>query len=191
MSTLIKLNVGGVTYLTSKDTLMRYQETFLYGLVSGNYDSLKIEDSYFIDRDGQIFIYILNFLRNGDNWVPPTDIDKVNQILTEAKFYCLEPLVKYLEEIIKAPVIPKTHFDIIYYNDLTLACTENAPDAIKILISKHKILISKHKEYDPFDIALYKLFDLVEKENYVLVTGFARPHKSSWKDAHRFVFRQK
>lgn len=47
-------------------------------------DSLK--QHYFIDRDGQMFRHILNFVRNG-RLLLPDDFSDVELLLEEAKYY--------------------------------------------------------------------------------------------------------
>ncbi|KAI1694659.1 BTB/POZ domain-containing protein [Ditylenchus destructor] len=63
----VRLNVGGKTFQTSKDTLSRFPESFLACLVNGALPSEKDETGAFlIDRDPQHFRAILNYLRNGE-----------------------------------------------------------------------------------------------------------------------------
>ena len=48
---VIKLNVGGVLFITSRDTLMREKDTMLEVMFSGRHRNETLEDgSYFIDR---------------------------------------------------------------------------------------------------------------------------------------------
>jgi hypothetical protein len=92
-SSIIELNVGGTYYTTSKATLCS-QESMLKSLFRFPlvYDQQK---RLFIDRDGQHFRYILNFLR--DNYIDiPTDPIVQNELLREAQYYCLDNLVRFL-----------------------------------------------------------------------------------------------
>ena len=60
----IKLNIGGHLYITSTLTLTRDPQSMLATMFSGRHSVKKEEDgSYFIDRDGTHFRYILNYLR--------------------------------------------------------------------------------------------------------------------------------
>eukprot|EP01084_Bolivina_argentea_P230824 389408_1 len=52
----IELNIGGIKYESTLSTLCKYSNSTLCKLILNNI--------YFIDRDGFIFKYILNFLRN-------------------------------------------------------------------------------------------------------------------------------
>jgi len=66
---LMDLNVGGTHYTTSHSTLTKYSESMLGVMFSGRHDieSMKCSDgSFFIDRDGSRFKYILDYLRDGE-----------------------------------------------------------------------------------------------------------------------------
>lgn len=93
-SSIIELNVGGTHYTTSKATLCSQdsmlKSLFHFPLV---YDQQK---RIFIDRDGQHFRYILNFLR--DHYIDiPIDPIVQNELLREAQYYCLDNLVQFLQ----------------------------------------------------------------------------------------------
>uniref|UniRef100_A0A4W3JIT2 BTB domain-containing protein n=1 Tax=Callorhinchus milii TaxID=7868 RepID=A0A4W3JIT2_CALMI len=65
MSKPVTLNVGGRLYSTSLTTLTRYPESMLGSMFSGAMPtSSDSQGNYFIDRDGEMFRYILNFLRS-------------------------------------------------------------------------------------------------------------------------------
>lgn len=83
----IRLNVGGVIYTTSKQTLAQYPESMLESLVSGRFAAEALEDgSIFIDRDGTHFGIILNALRTGDLIIPPGFHD-FEALAKEIEFY--------------------------------------------------------------------------------------------------------
>jgi hypothetical protein len=63
--TFVKINVGGHMFETSKSTLCRIPDTFFTALLSGAYKTDTLEDgSFFIDRDGEHFGYILEYMRD-------------------------------------------------------------------------------------------------------------------------------
>ncbi len=101
----IKLDIGGHNYTTSINTLRRDSESMLAAMFSGRHELKKESDgSYFIDRDGTYFRYILNFLRDGyiDAGTLPTDNVTLKELLREAKYYQLTALVTFLEEKLQA-----------------------------------------------------------------------------------------
>ncbi|XP_068727381.1 uncharacterized protein [Montipora capricornis] len=95
----VKLNVGGKIYSTTLDTLRKDPDSMLCAMFSGRHE-LKpdAEDgAYFIDRDGKLFRYILNYLRDGDLHLPD---DKITgqELLKEAKFYQVQGIIDLLKE---------------------------------------------------------------------------------------------
>ena len=69
----------------------------LHAMFSGKFDSKPSEDgSYFIDRDGTHFRYILNYLRTGQ-LVVPEDNTVRRELLTEAEFYQVEGIIDELK----------------------------------------------------------------------------------------------
>ncbi len=66
MSDIIELNVGGRHYTTYQSTLEKYPDKFLAALVSDRWETKDKDGRYFIDRDGDMFAHVLNFLRTGN-----------------------------------------------------------------------------------------------------------------------------
>ena len=95
--TRIKLDIGGHIYTTSVLTLTKDPQSMLAAMFSGRHSVKKEDDgSYFIDRDGTHFRYILNYLRDGGfkDGALPSDILK--ELQTEAEYYQLSGLVDLL-----------------------------------------------------------------------------------------------
>ena len=67
--------------------------SMLHAMFSGRFDTKPSEDgSYFIDRDGTHFRYILNYLRTGQ-LIVPQDRTVCREILAEAEFYQVEEIM--------------------------------------------------------------------------------------------------
>jgi len=97
---IISLNVGGLNYCTTLETLTK-GENMLASMFSGRMGVLKdATGAYFIDRDGQLFSHILNFLRT--NSVVVESLYMAKRLLPEAEFYAIEDLISYLKEEIKS-----------------------------------------------------------------------------------------
>lgn len=61
----IKLNVGGQIFVTSITTLTKDPDSLLARMFGPNGTAVPEADgSYFIDRDGTYFRYVLNYLRD-------------------------------------------------------------------------------------------------------------------------------
>ncbi|XP_071499863.1 BTB/POZ domain-containing protein KCTD21-like [Diadema antillarum] len=92
MASYVGLNVGGTIYETSEMTLTSQPESFFTSLLSGNFTSARDErGNYRIDRDGKIFRYILNYLRDNE-LILPEGFNKLALLEREADFYQLQSL---------------------------------------------------------------------------------------------------
>ena len=80
--------------------------SMLHAMFSSRFDTKPGEDgSYFIDRDGTHFRYILNYLRTGELIVPDDEIIR-RELLAEARFYQIEGMIIELEPTPAADPIP-------------------------------------------------------------------------------------
>ncbi|UKK02775.1 hypothetical protein MACK_002872 [Theileria orientalis] len=112
---LINLNIGGTKYTTTLSTLEKDKNSTLYKYVYHTLNGLPLPGSdsnyngyfnftdsnsggimeIFVDRDGKIFQYILNFLRDGV-LICPEDNFTYRSLLSDASFYGLRSLEKIL-----------------------------------------------------------------------------------------------
>ncbi|MCJ8743652.1 hypothetical protein PDJAM_G00096620, partial [Pangasius djambal] len=94
----VHIDVGGQMYTSSLATLTKYPESRIGRLFDGTepivLDSLK--QHYFIDRDGHMFRYILNFLRTSKLLIPD-DFKDYCLLYEEAQYFQLQPLQAELE----------------------------------------------------------------------------------------------
>jgi hypothetical protein len=93
------LDVGGEKYTTTVESLTREKDTFFTALFSKQWQPERDRDdkSIFIDRNGKIFTYILEYLRT--NVVPPNvmkDETLLHSILLEAEYFRLHHLASVL-----------------------------------------------------------------------------------------------
>ncbi|XP_071507300.1 uncharacterized protein [Diadema antillarum] len=93
MASYVGLNVGGRIYETSEMTLTSQPESFFTLLLSGNPTSAIRDErgNYRIDRDGDIFRYILNYLRD-NKLILPEGFNELALLEREADFYQLPSL---------------------------------------------------------------------------------------------------
>lgn len=95
----VHIDVGGTIFTSSLETLTRYPDSCLSKLFNGTIpivlDTLK--QHYFIDRDGKLFRYILNFMRYGVLALPD-HFTELPALLEEARYFELNTLVNAIEE---------------------------------------------------------------------------------------------
>nr|CAD7425684.1 unnamed protein product [Timema monikensis] len=95
----VRLNVGGTYFLTTKTTLSRDPNSFLYRLCQEDSDLISDRDetgAYLIDRDPTYFSPILNYLRHG-KLVINKDLAEEG-VLEEAEFYNITELIRLVKE---------------------------------------------------------------------------------------------
>ncbi|CAF3040743.1 unnamed protein product [Rotaria sp. Silwood2] len=93
----VKLNVGNHLFLTSFDTLTK-EDTMFKAMFSGRMEVVQDSEGWvLIDRDGKHFNVILNYLRDGTINLPECT-QTLNELLNEAKFYCIESLIDLIEQ---------------------------------------------------------------------------------------------
>ena len=91
-----KLNVGGHFFTTSIQTLTKDPNSMLAAMFSGKFEMKPCEDgSFFIDRDGTHFRFILNYLRTGELTLPK-GITFLEELLKEAEFYQIQGMIHEL-----------------------------------------------------------------------------------------------
>ena len=96
-SSTVELNVGGQRFTTSVQTLSKDPNSMLSAMFSGRFEMKPSKDgSFFIDRDGTHFRFILNYLRNGELIVPQGDTF-LRELEAEAKFYQLQGILDELK----------------------------------------------------------------------------------------------
>lgn len=96
---VVDLNVGGVFYTTAVSTLVQAQPSLLADRFSGRLDPLPKDSKgrYFIDRDGVLFRYVLDYLRDGRLSLPESFREK-ERLRLEAAYYRLDGLADRLRE---------------------------------------------------------------------------------------------
>jgi hypothetical protein len=91
----IKLNVGGIKYETTLNTITSNTDSMLANMFSGRHP-MKLNDDgyYFIDRDGDIFKYVIKFLRDKKLNIDDIDILTIKNIKDEAEYFQIEGLIE-------------------------------------------------------------------------------------------------
>ena len=96
---VVRLNVGGTLFETSKTTL-RQGGAFFERLLSGDFNDFDESGVAFIDRDPAYFRCILQYMRSGGLELP--EPLTVQGLLAEAQFFLVEGLIQRLQARIAA-----------------------------------------------------------------------------------------
>ncbi|XP_074843664.1 potassium channel regulatory protein [Carettochelys insculpta] len=95
---LAVLNVGGLIFTTWASTLQRFPESRLARMLNGNDHEFRlVNGQFFVDRDGTLFNYILDFLRTLQLSLP-ADFSDYQRLQREANFYELHSLADLLNQ---------------------------------------------------------------------------------------------
>ncbi|CAM9927845.1 unnamed protein product [Ectocarpus fasciculatus] len=99
---IVRLNVGGKKFLTSRSTIMQAGNCMLASMFRGKFNMETDEEGFaFIDRDGERFRHVLNFLRCSS--LPSFDEAwRYEEIMEEADFYAIEELRELCERQLAA-----------------------------------------------------------------------------------------
>lgn len=97
-SDIIELNVGGVHYTTSLKTLTKDKQSKLQDIFGENLTSVTkdAKGRYFLDRDGVLFRYILDYLRD-EAISLPEGFRENGRLRKEAEYFNLNGLIKNMD----------------------------------------------------------------------------------------------
>jgi hypothetical protein len=101
----VELNIGGYRFETSVQTLRRLPHTFFDAYFSGRYaQDICLDGSIFVDRDGEHFGHVLEYMRDGvvsvaDAGACP-NVSLLRALKREFRYYCIELVAD-------APVVPE------------------------------------------------------------------------------------
>lgn len=101
-NTIIHLNVGGVHFTTLLGTLRKFPESMLAQQFSGNSvylprDTRDASNPFFLDRNGEVFGLLLDYLRSGVLLVPRDPLGYCN-LRREATYWRL-PIASQLPQV--------------------------------------------------------------------------------------------
>jgi hypothetical protein len=91
----VELNIGGCRFQTSVQTLRRVPHTFFDAYFSGRYaQDVCLDGSIFVDRDGEHFGHVLEYMRDGVVSVAEAgarpSVSLLRALKREFGFYCIE-----------------------------------------------------------------------------------------------------
>ncbi|OPJ67134.1 potassium channel regulatory protein [Patagioenas fasciata monilis] len=95
---VVVLSVGGVRFVTRASTLQQFPESRLARMLNHDDQEFKlVNGEFFVDRDGTLFSYIMDFLRTLQVSLP-TDFSDYQRLQREAEFYGLYLLADVLSQ---------------------------------------------------------------------------------------------
>lgn len=99
---VVELNVGGVSYTTTLETLKSQPDSQLYAIFTGREAIQKdAKNRYFLDKDGVLFRYVLDFLRDG-NIILPECFRERERLMKEAEKLQLHGMVEAIHREIRS-----------------------------------------------------------------------------------------
>ncbi|XP_063474582.1 potassium channel regulatory protein [Symphalangus syndactylus] len=109
---LVTLNLGGKIFTTRFSMIKQFPASRLACMLDGRDQEFKmVGDQIFVDRDGDLFSFILDFLRT-HQLLLPTDFSDYLRLQREALFYELRSLVDLLNPYLlqPRPALVEVHF---------------------------------------------------------------------------------
>jgi len=109
---IVRLNVGGKCFITNRGTLtgVHARGSMLEAMFSERNLDLSCpfdnEGTYFIDRDGKLFRFILFFLRSGIIPLQP-NFAELELLIKEAEYFLLDHMVEQLREVSASSTLKK------------------------------------------------------------------------------------
>ncbi len=141
---IVSLNIGGCVYTSSRFTLSRYPKSLFVSLFDDEKDWTKDKDGqYWIDGNGEMFRYVLDFLRRG-SLVVPDDFKDFDLLEKEADFYKLPEMTKAIHDKKGNNTVGQHNTDIEQgeYIAVEYYMPNRAPDQ-KVHISGPRVWIEK------------------------------------------------
>ena len=96
---LVKLNVGGRVYWTTRDTLTAQGPNMLSAMIRHENPGRLVDDAYFIDRDPETFRWVLNNLR-GSRTLPRKDSVDMYLLKEEAEYFAMDYLITRIQHVL-------------------------------------------------------------------------------------------
>lgn len=175
MSDIIKLNVGGFRYETTLNTLEREPESMLASMFSGRHKLVSGEDGYhFIDRNGEVFKYILKYLRDGKINLENLSYQEINDVLDEADYFNIQSMIGSIQDNYLYAKKKLDNFDMWYCSENDTYWKLNTTDLYTL-----KSIPPKFERYYTFLSSTAKSVEIFFEEEY----------EENFKKKHMIVFK--
>ena len=141
---LVKLNVGGTFFWTTRETLTTQGPHMLSAMIQHANPALLIDDAYFIDRDPNAFRWILNYLR-GSKVLPPKESSEMNLLREEAQYYAIDNLLLRIQHML-CPTFGKNDHVLVRGSKFTIVEVEETSYLVTRTGKKFRIDASENIE---------------------------------------------
>ena len=142
----IILNVGGIKYFTTIQPLTGF-ESMLKARFSSRYAmKASVDGSYFIDRDGELFKYILKYLRTGKLILPKTwSKEEIYSFYQEIKYFAISSLLNVVPfKLLDSEILTHRDLKAIVINKIRkkLNCSDEDMDSLNgwKLVHRYNVL---------------------------------------------------
>ncbi|ORE06683.1 hypothetical protein BCV72DRAFT_328196 [Rhizopus microsporus var. microsporus] len=141
-ATIIRINVGGRSFVTYDDTLKR-SLFFKYLLENVMQNSGKtVNGEYFVDRSGELFAHVLDYLVHGTLHWKQLDRRILAQLWHEADFYQIKGMKNAIEEEIASLGHNVDNLSLVPFDKIkhTINCHDKDESHIKNVSSKYDLI---------------------------------------------------
>lgn len=135
---IVELNVGGVFYTTTLSTLTRDADSLLAQMFTSRSRQPVVRDSkgkYFIDRDGVLFRYTLDYLRNLKLTLPENFHER-ERLIQEAEYFKIDQMVATLNAHVPSRCCPFKSGDNLEVAPVADVSDELSPSALAVPVSR-------------------------------------------------------
>ena len=148
MTEIVKLNVGGQVFVTTRSTLKNIEGHMLNAMIRHDNPARMIDGAYFIDRNPRMFEWILDHFR-GSGVVPPPGSVEAQKLKEEAIYFNIVGLIEILNHQTAAKFNPKDHMVV---NGTKYTVREVTPGGYYVTRQNKKFHIDTHPSMLPTKI---------------------------------------
>eukprot|EP00049_Salpingoeca_infusionum_P013480 m.251754 g.251754 ORF g.251754 m.251754 type:complete len:289 (-) comp15461_c0_seq1:2059-2925(-) len=129
----LKLNVGGHLFITMASTITE-GEHMLSAMFSGRQKVLQDDQGFFlIDRDGQLFGYILNYLRGCEKFLPHSQ-EQLERLHEEASYYAMPELKDAIAHKLQQDFITSCSVPVLVAEDDMARLVETTTTSLPVVV---------------------------------------------------------
>ena len=145
MTDIVKLNVGGKLFITTRSTLKNIDGHMLNAMIRHQNPAKMVNGAYFIDRNPKMFEWILDHFR-GSGVVPRAGSIEAQKLKEEAMYFNIGSLIEILNHQNSSRFNPKDHMSI---NGTKYTVREVTPGGYMVTRQNKKFHIDTHPSMMP------------------------------------------